>query len=366
MYIGTMGFSKKEISIAVTINTLSSLIGQNLIGYLVDKLKKIKLIFIICISMGIVVALGLSLANYTWQIYILIAIWGFFLYGTVPLSEAWCIELLKINNQQRNFGRIRGFGSVGYGLSGIFIGLYLQKLGWGFYPWYILVSVVLTLICVWNIKSVTFEYNKAEEEAVETKISYKQALKEIIKIKPIMTMIAIIFMYNFVLKGIYSYLGVMVADYGGGPLSLGFTYFFDAAPEVITFFLAAPLLKKYKSQRLILIAFFLQIVRLSLILVFNNALAIIVLGILSGFAFGLLASAYKTYIYERAPEKYKASCMSLSESIIGFSAVISAPVFGFLFTFFGTRKTIFIGLIINFIIVFFVMKNYLNSKIKTI
>lgn len=36
-------------------------------------------------------------------------------------------------------------------------------------------------------------------------------------------MITIIFMYNFVLKGIYNYLGVLVSDYGGGAASLGFT-----------------------------------------------------------------------------------------------------------------------------------------------
>jgi MFS transporter, PPP family, 3-phenylpropionic acid transporter len=81
-----------------------------------------------------------------------------------------------------------------------------------------------------------------------------------------------------------------------------------------------------------------------LILVFNSSLAIMLLGILSGFAYGLLASSYKTYIYELAPEKYKISCLSLSESIIGLSGVISAPVFGFVIMKFGGYASIAMGL----------------------
>lgn len=133
-------------------------------------------------------------------------------------------------------------------------------------------------------------------------------------------------------------------DFGGGPLSLGFTYFCDATPELITFTLTTRLLNKYKNKDLIFVAFLMQIIRLSLILVFNSSIAIIWLGALSGFAYGLIATAYKTFIYEIAPEEYKISCLSLSESIIGLSGVISAPVFGFLFVKFDGHIAIAIGL----------------------
>jgi PPP family 3-phenylpropionic acid transporter len=68
---------------------------------------------------------------------------------------------------------------------------------------------------------------------------------------------------------------------------------------------------------------------------------------LSGLAYGLLAAAYKTYIYDLAPDKYKISCLSLSESIIGLSGVISAPVFGFVIMKFGTYASIAMGLAID-------------------
>jgi len=366
MYIAKLGFSKEEISIAVTLNTISALIGQNFIGYFVDKFKCVKKILFISISVGLLVALALIFATLNWQIYILISIWGFFLYGSVPLSETWCIEKLIASNEQRNFGKIRGFGSIGYGLSGVLIGLLLQNFGWKIYYWYIFIAVCFTLISLSLMNE--DNSNSGEENAIYLKtkidISYKDAVREIIKIKPLMSMIAIIFMYNFVVRGIYSYLGVLLADYGGGPLSLGLTYFFDATPEVVTFFLAAKLLKKFQSKKLILVAFLLQILRLSLILVFNSAIAVILLGTLSGFGFGLLATAYKTYVYDLAPVKYKASCMSLSETIIGLSAVISAPVFGILFTKFGTNIAILVGLVINIISVLLILQGSYKQKKK--
>jgi len=362
MYIAGLGFSKEEISIAVTLNTVFSLVGQNCIGFLVDKFRCVKKILFMSISVGIIVAFGLVFAKLNWQIYILVSVWGFFLYGTIPLSETWCIEKLKETNEQRNFGKVRGFGSIGYGFSGILIGLLLQTFGWRIYYFYIFISVCLTLITINLMSEKTSTHN--EDHIVKMDISYKDAIREIIKIKPLMSMIAIIFMYTFVVRGIYSYLGVLLNDFGGGPLSLGVTYFFDATPEVITFFLAAKLLRRFHSKNLILIAFLLQILRLSLILVFNSAIAVILLGSLSGFAFGLLAASYKTYIYELAPANYKASCMSLSESIIGSSAVISAPIFGVLFTKFGTNTAILVGLIINIISVLLILQSSRKEKMR--
>lgn len=366
MYIAQLGFSKEEISIAVTLNTISALIGQNFIGFFVDKFRCVRKILFLSISIGLIVALALIFATLNWQIYILISIWGFFLYGTVPLSETWCIEKLKADNEQRNFGRIRGFGSIGYGLSGVLIGLLLQNFGWKIYYWYIFIAVCFTLISIGFMSENSIKHSEEQniDHKIKTDVSYKDAIREIIKIKPLISMIVIIFMYTFVLKGIYSYLGVLLADYGGGPLSLGVTYFFDATPEVITFFLAAKLLRRFQSKKLILVAFLLQIIRLTLILVFNSAIAVILLGTLSGFAFGLLATSYKTYIYEVAPVKYKASCMSLSESIIGLSGVISAPVFGFVFSKFGTNVAILMGLVINIISVLLILQGSYKEKRK--
>jgi predicted MFS family arabinose efflux permease len=133
------------------------------------------------------------------------------------------------------------------------------------------------------------ETNKANRASKE--ISTRQAFNEIMRIKPLVSMIIIIFIYTFVIKGIYSYLGVLIGDYGGGPLSLGLTFFFDAAPE-----------------------------------------------------------------------KYKASCMSLCETIIGLSGVISAPIFGFLFAEFGGNAAIATGLVIYIVSALAILWNFYQEK----
>ena len=366
MYIIKIGFSKTEIGIAVTVYTFSGLLGQNSIGYLADRFRRVKKTLILSISIGLIVALALMFARQNWHIMISISLWAFFVYGTVPLSDAWCIGLLKAGNEQKNFGKIRGIGSVGYGLSGVFLGLLLQNFGWDIYYWYILASVTFAMISVFmltEIGEISFYKGSGKGIGENANISFKEVFKEVVGIKPLRSIIIIIFMYSFVVKGIYSYLGVLVSDFGGGPLSLGFTYFFDAGPEIVTFFLTAKLMSKYKSKSLILAAFILQILRLSLILVFNSTLSIMLLGILSGFAYGLIATAYKTYIYELAPEKYKISCISLSESIIGLSGVISVPVFGFVMMKFGGVASISAGLAIDIIAVLIILRDlHLNRK----
>jgi MFS transporter, PPP family, 3-phenylpropionic acid transporter len=361
MYVTQLGFSKQEVSVIVTIYTLSTLIGQSFIGYIVDKLRRTKAVMLMTISMGIIVGLAINFAKVSWHFYILLFIWGFFVVGTNSLSEAWTIHVLKSYGEQRNFGKIRGFGSIGYGFSALVLGFLLSRFGWHIYSWFITLIVIITLIIIFMINDVSS--NVEEKRSIKKEeISFKEAISQVFNIKPILVMIVIMFMYTFVMRGIYSYLGILVSDYGGGPMSLGFTYFFDASPEIITFFLTASLLKKYHSKTLIFVAFLLQIVRLIVILIFNNVTAIVIMGVFSGFAFGLSAASYKTYIYELAPVKYKASCMSISESIIGMSGVISAPIFGLIISKLGANSAVLFGLIIYIIVVVVMLKDIITSR----
>lgn len=367
MYIINIGFSKTEIGIAVTLCTFSGLLGQNFIGYLADRYKYVKKILLVSISSGVIIATGFIFAKQNWQVFVAIALWAFCVYGTVPLTEAWCIGFLKARNAQNYFGKIRGVGSIGYGVSGVLLGLLLQSFGWDIYYWYILASIVCAAISVLmlaEIKDVAFYKGSGKGTGENGNISFLEVFKETAKIKPLRSIIIIVFMYTFVVKGVYSYLGVLVSDFGGGPLSLGLTYFFDATPEVVTFFLTARLMNRFKSKWLILVAFVLQIIRLSLILVFNSSLAIMILGVLSGFAYGLIATAYKTYVYELAPEKYKISCISLSESIIGLSGVISVPIFGFVLLQFGGFAAISAGLAIDIFALGIILKDIYKARLS--
>lgn len=346
MYFINIGFSDAEISLAVTLSTLFSILGQYFTGYLADRFKCLKKTLLFSISVGLIVPVILMAAKHNWHVFAAIALWAFFVYGSIPLTDAWCIGYLKGCDMLNVYGRIRGQGSVGYGLAGVLFGVLLEKLGWDIYYWVVIASVIFTMISVLMLSDIKDPslYRSGMEKTRD--FSFVEIYKETMRIKPLRFIIIVVFMYSFVIKGVYSYLGVLVSDFGGGPLSLGLTYFFDATPEVVTFFLTVRLIRKYNSKRLIFVAFILQIMRLSLILIFNTSMAVILAGILAGFAYGLIASAYKTYIYELAPDKYKISCLSLSESIIGFSGVIGVPVFGFVLMRFGGSASILLGLFI--------------------
>lgn len=350
MYIIDIGFTRTQIGIAATIYIFATLIGKNFIGYLADRFKCIKKILLLSISSGIPVAILLIFSKQVWYVCLLIFIWGFFIGGTIPLSEIWFIRILKEKNTLQNFGTIRGVGSLGYGLAGVVIGFLLQKLGWDIFPLCILVTVFITIATIVVMKDIDPPLLLKVQKSHRKEVKYIDAIKEIFRIRPLRKIVLIVFLYLFVIHGIYSYLGVLISDFGGGPLSLGTTYLFDASPEIITFFLTARLMRRYGSKKLIAAAFVLQILRLTLILVFNSPSAIMFLGILSGFVYGLIASSYKTYIYELAPEKYKASCSGLSESIIGLSGVLSVPVFGFVILKYGGITAITMGLVINIIV----------------
>lgn len=118
----------------------------------------------------------------------MISIWGFFICGTPPLTDAWCIAALQRYNEQRNYGRVRGFGSIGYGISGALLGLLLQRFGWKIYYSYIITLLLLTLIIIFFMN----DDSKINISNPDSNISIKEGLNQVFKIKPIIIMITII------------------------------------------------------------------------------------------------------------------------------------------------------------------------------
>ncbi len=364
------GFSRLEVSLAVSGYALFALVGQNVLGFMADRVGNVRRIMLVSISAGLLIAYALSIAVEHWQMLALIWSWAFFLTGTVPLADAWVIGMLKKTGSQRRFGEIRGLGSIGYAISGVALGFILEKIGWDYYYWYIASSVLITLLSIFIIKddnSIAL-YKVTGDKTVEKKgeetgrggsrsgIKIGEVFRAIIRIRELRNIIIIMFMYIFFVRGIYSYLAVMISDLGGGAINLGYTYFFDAAPEIVTFFLASKLLARFEGRWLILAALLLQVLRLVLIFILNNTLSIILLGALGGFSYGLIASAYKTQIYELAPARFKISCVSLSESLIGLAGLCSVPVFGFVIAEYGGRYSVGIGLGLAVITVAFILK----------
>lgn len=124
----------------------------------------------------------------------------------------------------------------------------LSKFGWNIYYLYIAAVVMFTLIIIY----INDDRHIENMGGKSPNVSIKEALTQILKIKPFIIMLIIVFTYNFIYMGIYNYLGVLVKDYGGGALSLGLTYFFDATPEIVTYFLTASLLKNIRIRVLFL------------------------------------------------------------------------------------------------------------------
>jgi PPP family 3-phenylpropionic acid transporter len=125
MYIINIGFSDVEISLAVTISTLFCMLGQNFTAYLAERFKCLKKTLLLSIGVGLIVPVILMTARQNWQVFAALALWAFFVYGSVPLSDAWCIGFLKSRDMLNSYGGIRGLGSIGYGLAGVLFGMLL-------------------------------------------------------------------------------------------------------------------------------------------------------------------------------------------------------------------------------------------------
>lgn len=126
-YMEQLGFSKVDRGYILSLGAILGILSQILVGSLADHLKKVKLLaivmlilFVLCISVMYLKSDSLSL----WHLSIIVAINAGFYYLHNNFIELWAFQ--SHENVRNNFGLIRLFGSIGWALASIIVGIILN------------------------------------------------------------------------------------------------------------------------------------------------------------------------------------------------------------------------------------------------
>jgi PPP family 3-phenylpropionic acid transporter len=323
------GVSVSQIGAMMSLYTLSALAGQNVFGYLSDKLRSVRRPLI-----GGVFLLGLILMAFPWQtnivgIYISMALVGFFQQPIGPMLDSWCLKHLSAYDAEHLYGKIRGLGSLGWATSGLITAYFATHLGWN--SIYVLAAIAaLALIVVASRipdTSIKAEGGKASADQLTPIKAYRELFSNL----DYVYILLVIFLLYLGVQTAYNYLGLIIKDTGGSVRMLGLTYFVDAGSEIPAMFLSAWLLKQYPPRRLMIWAVLLYLLRFGLILYFREPLAVTLSSIIQGMAFGLMLTALRKYIFDVAPKHLQTSALTISDAVfLSFTVIIGGTLGGFI------------------------------------
>lgn len=316
-----------DIGLMMSLYTLSALIGQNIFGFSSDKLKSNK----IPIGLGVVfLAASLSLFPYQENIKLLYANMmaiGFLQQPIGPMLDAWALRHLSIHNEEKLYGKIRGLGSFGWSSAAIITAYLIQNFGWHMMYWVAVVCALFLLLIVIITPDCPIDTSNNSGR----KLTLKTAIKDLFGNPSYIYILFVIFFLYMGVQTAYNYLGLIIKETGGGVVALGWTYFVDAGSEIPAMFLSVWLLSKYAPRKLMIGAVILYLIRFSLILYFQTPLVVTLASILEGFAFGLMLTSLRKYIFDIINPEVQTTALTISDAVfLSLSVMVGGAVGGWI------------------------------------
>lgn len=332
-YLTHVGYNASQRGYILSFYALLSIVGQIIVGYLSDKQLKIKPYFIHITYIFLVSGLlsyQFDQASYAYHFFV-IGIMAGMVRIAGNLYETWVLE---VDGLFHEFGQIRAWGSIGWGVFSLISGAIVTQFGFQ------ILGIGATLMSIAALYF-TYQLEDAHKEPVGS-VSFRD-IKILLK-NP--QYILLIFAYTIAFL-VYNADGITVIDkiflLGGNSQSVGVKWFITAITEVPLLFLSGRLLLKYKAKPLMVFASVVLGVRFVLYAWASSVTAIMIVNILQMLTFPLILTSQKDLIFHEVPANLKSTGQMFAISIsTGLSAVFTPIISAQLVNAFGMDHTLLI------------------------
>lgn len=223
LYLKHKGLTGIEIGWVLAIGPFATIISQPFWGYVSDKYKTVKKILII----SIIGMLMMSMLFFSMEHLVTILIFGalFYFFSSPVGAFGDSLAQRRADELHISFGSIRMWGSIGFGLSSLFIGKLLTKVGIGYIVWPYIILGSFLLVIAFTLKDVV-----VEEDPIQ-----------LIDVKKLFTNRPFIFFLGFMMfvstahRANDSYIGIYIQALGGAESLVGLAWFVGLVSEAIVF-----------------------------------------------------------------------------------------------------------------------------------
>jgi MFS transporter, PPP family, 3-phenylpropionic acid transporter len=319
VYYVELGLTGMQIGIINTLSPLAGVIGMTLWGLLNDRSGKTRHLLIAAIAGSAVSALMLGQAHTFLTVLPLAVIYAFFANPIIPLIDSTTLSLL--GQHPEDYGRQRLFGSVGFIVSTMSIGVILQRNGvqWMF-PLFALVWCALlagaTRLPVAQIRLGGFSL---------------RGLNRMVRQPSWVVFTASVFMLGLAFSGLFNFLSVTLRMEGASESLIGLSWTMAAVSEIPIMFFGPALLARVGAPRLLAISYLFYAVRAVMYAVMPNPMWAVPINALFGAAYGLYWISAVGYTSQIAPPGLRTTTQSLLTSTTSLATMIGAFFSGWLF-----------------------------------
>lgn len=307
LYYEGLGFSGQQIGILSAIFPLMVLVSAPLWGMIADVSKRHKLIVVLLIALSIVFGMVLNTGKSFSSLVLLFSVFAFFVAPTVPLGDTAVLALL--GDQKSNYGRLRVWGAVGWGLSAPLAGILTERLGitWAFYSYALFMSLCLFSSLRLPFDSVTKDHSDGQGGG--------SSLRQFLTVDWIFFLCAVFISgIGLAISGSFVYLYLSELQATG--LIVGLALTMATLSELPLTFYGKQLLQRFSIFSLVFAALVFVGLRLIFYSVASDTFHILLIQLLHGFCFSILWIAGIAYADANAPEGRNATAQGLFSAVL--------------------------------------------------
>lgn len=206
---------------------------------------------------------------------------SFFYNALMPQFDA--ITLSHLHRRPQDYSRIRAWGSIGFLLSALLLGIVFERIGIGWLP-----ALMLPMLGLLALSAFRNDYGPGLHAGDVARESLLASLRR----PGVVAFIAAAFLMQVAHGPYYVFFSLYLEDNGYGASALGVFWSIGVAAEIVMFWFAASLLARYGGVRLIRLCLLVAALRFAATGLAPQSLAVLLVAQLShAFTFGLFHSA---------------------------------------------------------------------------
>lgn len=337
-YLLSCGMSNSLLSILMAVYMGCAFAGAFFWGGLCDKKRTNKKIFIPEYAMSF------TLAFISWfmaprNILVSAAFYLAFGFVSAPLGsnlDSWMLR--SFNRDSGTFGKARAIGSAGYAIAALLIGQLIKSLGYTVMP-------IGMICCASIVMIIAITTKEPEYPAAPSKSSgEKPNIKDLLKIKPYVFLLIVLFTTGLASSPINSLKIVVIQSVGGDVGILGIDSFVGVMVQALFIFSSGALKKIPPYFRLFAMSFFV-ILDMILIVTAVSPYMVILGSVMWNASYGVLLPTMREITERNVQGPLKNTAHSMTDAIYGsFAGIIALTYSGTLMDAFGARSVAMLGL----------------------
>ncbi len=310
------GLTNWQIGVLFSLGPLVIITMQPVWGFISDRLKTVKKLIIL----QLVVTALLSMLVFRLKSFELLLpalfLFNVFSFPVIPLTDS--LTLSSIKNTDGHYGSFRLWGSLGFGFSAVFFGIFFRLYSLDLFPVCYFVLLLVCIVISFFLADAVYLGRKAELGDVKILLSDRR----------VMTFLLLTALLNSANRANDAFLGIFIKQMGGNTETVGYAWTVAALSEVPVLAAGGFLLARFSELKLLAAAAAVFSVRWALFSVVTTPSVIVLLQLTHSLSFGLFFLCSVYHMSKLVPDRLRSSGQGLLAAFLGGLAGIAGSALG--------------------------------------